>query len=481
MKDSNLIKILRTFSKEEWKQFDKFLRSPYFNTNEYVVKFATVLNGMTKQLENELPHKEKIFKFVYPGRAYSDTLMRKLLSLTNKLTEEFIAVNMTINNQPEIKRKYLYFLGSRSVSVNFDKLFAESISAVKHQIESMTNDPAYEKYKIDYIQSYYARYEDLGSYEIHNRQIDSLLNFFVYEYSKVLIPNKLRESVMSEQFLYPLWNTIQEEYKHGRLKIETNTRIFMSIAKLASSDFETAGSLLEKLDNVDFEKHLSMHEKSFAYHYIIQTLILLTRKADNPKYEKYKLIYYKKIIDNLEVSGGGISMTVFYAAINSGLRNNEINWVKNFVTRYKDRFILPPEFDKSAFLDLMEARILNAEKKFDKSLISLAKINPSERHFMADVKTLTIVNLYNLGLYEEIERIINSYNKSLKKLSTYIEPPLFRMLTRFIDAVNELLKIKFAVSQKDRIKAELKIQKILEANTYFYGWLTKKFNELKES
>jgi hypothetical protein len=90
MTNSKLILLLRSFSKEELKEFQNFVDSPYFNREKSISRLvAEVKKELIYPKESNLL-KEGIFKRVYPERVYSDDLMRNIVSKTLKLAEEFV-------------------------------------------------------------------------------------------------------------------------------------------------------------------------------------------------------------------------------------------------------------------------------------------------------------------------------------------------------------------------------------------------------
>jgi hypothetical protein len=54
MKDLKLISLLKTFSKTEIKEFEKFLQSPYLNTSgEYIFKFFNSIKKYYPEFESD--------------------------------------------------------------------------------------------------------------------------------------------------------------------------------------------------------------------------------------------------------------------------------------------------------------------------------------------------------------------------------------------------------------------------------------------
>ena len=80
-----IIKILKKFSVKELTEFDKLLRSPFFNNHSTLTKLFSELKKYYPQFSDNILTKEYLFEIVNPGKKYDDMLFRKYLSRMNKL------------------------------------------------------------------------------------------------------------------------------------------------------------------------------------------------------------------------------------------------------------------------------------------------------------------------------------------------------------------------------------------------------------
>ena len=65
MEGSKLIGLLKTFEKEDWTWFKKFLLSPYFNNREELIPFLDYLRGQAPEFKTKAIQKEKIITIDY--------------------------------------------------------------------------------------------------------------------------------------------------------------------------------------------------------------------------------------------------------------------------------------------------------------------------------------------------------------------------------------------------------------------------------
>ncbi|MBL0108104.1 MAG: hypothetical protein IPP52_12655 [Ignavibacteria bacterium] len=90
MNKSNLIPVLKSFSKDEIKEFEKFLNSPFFGCAKFVLKFYKVLIKYYPVFNEDDIKKEKIFGIVYKDKKYNDALTRRIISDLIRYSEEYM-------------------------------------------------------------------------------------------------------------------------------------------------------------------------------------------------------------------------------------------------------------------------------------------------------------------------------------------------------------------------------------------------------
>ncbi|MEO8664048.1 MAG: hypothetical protein ABI462_01015 [Ignavibacteria bacterium] len=106
MLKSSLLEIIRTFSKEELKSFEDFVRSPYFNKKENVIKLFFEIKKYAPDLKDENLEKEKVWKVLFPDAGYNYGIMKNLIFDLNKLVEQFI-ISLKFNKDEYKQNEYL--------------------------------------------------------------------------------------------------------------------------------------------------------------------------------------------------------------------------------------------------------------------------------------------------------------------------------------------------------------------------------------
>ena len=89
MHETRLIRILKTFSENEFKNFGKFIASPYFSTGRDVTPLYKVLKSHYPEFTGKGMEKEQVFSKLGKGK-YNEQLMRIMISDLYKLAVEYL-------------------------------------------------------------------------------------------------------------------------------------------------------------------------------------------------------------------------------------------------------------------------------------------------------------------------------------------------------------------------------------------------------
>ncbi len=121
MQKSQLAAILRSLSKDEYKEFGRFIHSPYFNNRDEVSRYYEALKEFYPLFSSKRLTEEIMFSKVYPGKNFSGLLMRKLNSLMISQAMNFFAVSSFKENELEFNVKILDRLREKKLDAMFEK------------------------------------------------------------------------------------------------------------------------------------------------------------------------------------------------------------------------------------------------------------------------------------------------------------------------------------------------------------------------
>ena len=136
-----LLNIIKHFDLDELKLWRNFVKSPYFNTNQTLIKMADFLARIHPEVEDF--NKEKLFKKLYPKKKFANNLLNTNFSRLEQLTFRFLSQEKF--KEDESLQDYLLF--SYLCSENFveisdliDKKWKQSYKNIKNKINKNNLD-----------------------------------------------------------------------------------------------------------------------------------------------------------------------------------------------------------------------------------------------------------------------------------------------------------------------------------------------------
>jgi len=132
MLKSKAIDILKTFSKEEYKRFEDFVVSPYFNKSKSLINLVSSLKNFFPEFNSEKMTEQFIYEKIFPANLYSYSMMRNLMSELLQLCEKFILndrLNKNLFSDPgnliDLLDEYLYRGLENLFKIKFKKVEEE--------------------------------------------------------------------------------------------------------------------------------------------------------------------------------------------------------------------------------------------------------------------------------------------------------------------------------------------------------------------
>ena len=142
MNNSVLLQYCRRLQAKDWRELDKFVRSPYFNQREDVVR-------LLEHLREQLPRpsrggtalqKERVYAVVYPGEAYAEKRFRYLLSALLQLIKRYFVQREVEADPPQQQVHLCCALRRRRMEPQFQQ---ELDQAYKRLAKGQLRSPQY--------------------------------------------------------------------------------------------------------------------------------------------------------------------------------------------------------------------------------------------------------------------------------------------------------------------------------------------------
>jgi len=468
MKDSKLLLILKTFSKQEIKEFEKYIHSPYLNSaGEYIYSFFNCIKKYHPDFEHANLSKQNIFKEIYPNERYNDSRIRKLASETMKLALDYLAVRNLLEDEGQKGHYILKELDERDLTSLFEIKNKELINKIdKTKVKDFTY--YYEKYRlISDTKAFYFNRERKKSISIFNDEIDNLTNNFVLLYIHKFIERfKEKRSFTETDFHLPFFKEITS-YASEHISGKGNLfDLYYTELLLFTSCEEKYYFSLKHLK----EKLLSKISKTALSNIYTTLSNYATEQLENGKTNYLNEIFelHKEVLKR-KLYGTIFSEFVYFNVITVALRLGEVKYAEKILDEYKNK--LRKDIREDAY-NYSLANIYFTKKKFAEALESLSKVNFNLTLHKYLVRNLTIKIYYDLNESNALYSLIDSYKHVLKRDKTVPES-VRSYVTNYINLTRDMYRIKNGEKKKENIEA-----RVLSESAAEKIWLKEKLKEL---
>lgn len=438
MQASKLISLLKTLSKKEFRDFQLYVSSAFFNKNKNLIAFLEHLARYQGMFEGPQLEKRQFFQKHYKGETFDEQKFRYLQSDLTKLLEEYIA----FHHFKEDTFRQKYFLASALHKRNQDKYFVQELEALKLLNENSRfrdHEYYYHQHEISELSYEYTSEKRNRSFDtslqevIDNLEITYLARGFRY-YCEMIN----RRNILSVTYNLSFFDEIIKYLKGGAFNDIPAIRIYLHIyITLTEHDnFENYEQLLRELNE---NGHLfSLREQRgmyvFAQNFCIRHVNLGNPTALHRIFELFRQMVDKDLI----YEGNYVSQPDFKNIVTTGLRLGEVEWVEGFIDEFKDK--LHPDFSENAYTYSM-AWIHFTRKEYDKALRMLLKVEFNDVYYHLDSKSLLMKVYYEMNEYDPFLSLVDAFKIYLKR-NKFISELQRTTYHNFIVLTNKLMKVK---------------------------------------
>jgi len=405
MKESRLISILSNLSPIERRSLGKFLRSPYFNKREDLIRLFEYLSAQLDR-KNEFT-KELIFKAVFPTKKFDDTNLRLLMSYLVKLVERFLVIE-SVNADPAFQKKELM--------IDFRKRGLQKLyQKARKQVSEINNASL-----LRHSKYYETRYEVLME-SFHDDAVQQLKETFpLQEFADQLDITFIIKKLQQTCLLLNQRSVVKTEVEIGMLdeilghiKKKDDLLLIPAIATyyfgyLTLSDQADKSHFFEfkKLVLGNPEKFLSEQLQELhllAINYCIRKL----NGGDQTFFVELLDLYKEGLRTKTLLQGKRLSRFTYHNIVATAIKSEELDWASDFITSYKP--LLDKKFRESSFSYNL-ARLSYAKGDYETAMPLLQKANYRDVLLNLAAKTLALKIYYE---NDEIE-VLQSHIEAMK-------------------------------------------------------------------
>ena len=482
--DNNLLSILKTFSESEWKDFEKFVASPFHNRGRNLVPVLRQLKNFYPGFDSPKLTKEFLYGKLFAGKSYRASVINSSFSRLNIMAEEFLLQLGLKENRYMIREKLLINqLGAKGIKKRAEKLIAET----QRRMEAKKEEP------FDFTSKKEMAMEIASFYSVNNMRHKHLE--YLEKSRKYII-----YSFLSEFFFFKSTEvagySIKQTEKNPIFEIQIADEInFESIMNIVESDdkenfkFLNLYFLLMKAATHHESSENYFRFKDEAYRLLdemtesMKRLILNTlgvfssiyMVSGKSEFRKESFEIKKKTLDeNLFAfsSSGNPKISEFRSTFIDALNEKEYEWAENFCKKFI-QMISADERDNVR--NYFESRLLYEKNDYDNALKLSSLVNLNQITFKLDIKNLQAKIYYDTNSFETLMSLIDSYTKLTGRPGQRTSILQLRH-RRFAAYLKKLIMLR--ERNADAYKLVAFKQKILKDNFTSKTWMIERLDEM---
>lgn len=399
MQTSKLVALLRSVRAEEMRWLAKFVRSPYYNANVWVVRLFDYLRKYHPDFDSPKVDKTVIFQHLLPDQSFDDRRLRLIMFRLSELVEEFLVAQRLKGDRLRRDELLVNELGERNHYELFEK---------RHQtlIQEWGNTPYRDEFyylKLWRLQHRYFYHPQTARFDISAEGLTKIMQnldaFYVLSKMRYGAELRNRENILSERYQVPLLRECRD-LAANHLVFEGDKVFQVSQDVLSLMEQPQNEVVYQRLeDNVIANLNLFRPEdQSALLRYLINATIQLYNLGKPVFLDNQFRLYHLGLKKELFLREGELSDVTFLNIIITAAVLKKIDWVEDFIQKYGAR--LPAEAQKDAVL-LGQAYWHFVAGRFDESNSFLRRIESVELQYLLRIKSLTLRNHFEILLRDD--------------------------------------------------------------------------------
>ncbi len=481
MIESSLILLLKKFDKQQLKDFNNFVKSPFFNTNSALVKLYEYIRKQYPDYNPEKLEKEFVYKKLFGKTEYNDGFLRVLMSNLQSLAEEYLTYNR-FQADTLIKKKYLLdALSGIGARKQAEKVLNEGLKEISKLSPQNPDD-----YLGMYHMAFYKRYFYSTQFVVNksNKPDESIFDeqkYFIMHFLLRTLAghfyhlNQMQIISYEPKLIFLDEITLFLERNPGYLEVPMLNITFLRLLLLKNNDIKDYYRLKESFYRT-FEK-LDIKDAFNTISVILNYCQRNYSQTDDELFqlEKFDILKFaiKNDLNTFEKSEG-MDGSRFHNIVSTALDFKETGWAEDFIKNFGNK--LDPD-KKDYLIAFADAMVLSSRKENDEALERLSKLrNPASSNDKFNLKVLQMKIYFEMDFIDQAESSADSFRHMIQ--NDNVLPEAYKELHKnFYNFYMKLLSIKLKHDRTLLIELLGKLNSV--RNVIQKKWIAEKVNEIE--
>lgn len=435
MYQSKLIELLRSFDITEFRRFNEFVGSPYFNKNQDLSRFVAYLESLAPDFSEEKLKKETVFQVLYPGEPVDPKRLAYLMNYLLKLAERFLAIQCYEDDGSLTD----YHLLQEFIDRKLDKHYGYLLTKSRERLEAMNGrdgEHFYHHFLLSKAASDHFYQLKVRKFDPSLQEVsDKLDDFYFFHKLKYSCEMLNRQAIIQADYQL----TFVDEVKSYLLRqakidplIEIYLRIYLSLAfPEEEAHFTDLLGLLER-----YAHTLDQKTRREVYLYAINYCAPKLRKGKDA-FIPVMLDLYMRGIDNRSLFDEDyLSHWTYSNVVKLALRLERYSWIETFIRENVAN--LPPAVRTDAeHYNLAE--LYYHQKNYDEVLNHLNQLQFTDLHYHLGSRVMLLKTYYELDNEEPLLSLLAAFSVYLRR-HKQISLPMKKTYLNFCQLLHQLMR-----------------------------------------
>lgn len=453
MEKSQIIRILRSCSKKEFRELRKWLNSPVHNQRQDVIFLFDYLLEDNHLYNTETLKKKTVYRWVFGKEQFDDAKLRQTIFFLNKCVEEFLIYQELIQDEVSARIALATVYRKRKLR----KAFRKNLNFT----QKLQQKPELRNHQ--YLRNEYFLQNELYYFQSAIKRIDTNLQEVSDALDATYIADKIRQSclMLAHQSVYK-----KQDYDVGLLEeVLEYARVKNFLDYPAIAIYYYSYMAITDQGNESHFLNLKHEIEEFGFMFpkseIRDILLLATNycigriNAGHPQYirEAFELFRWG-LKENAMLDDGVLSRITFINIVTNGNLLGEYDWIEKFIHEYKEYL----------------------EEKYRDDLVhySLARLHFEKGDYS------TAMQLFRQVEYDDI---LMNLNAKLMQFKMFYEQNELDLVESLLENMrNYLVRKKVVGYHRANYKNIIRLtKKMLKINPYSQSQKTKLLREIEEA
>ncbi len=479
LKNTKLIRLIRTFTAAEMNEFGKFVRSPFFNESTKMVKMYNCVKKHFPEFSDTRFTKEKVYSAIYGQSAYDDKKMRDRLFDMQFLADEYLTILNLKKNQVKYKMHTLNEFLTRNLEVHFEKKHREIISLIE-KVVFKNEISFYDEYmlhskKIEFYQSAKPVGKRKNFFEEFSVHVGLFLKYFTAQMLQNFSVFNNIQSVMKHPFENRFYEEVMKYADEMKLDSYPGIKALRLLIRLHTEPGITETYHTLKKLYLEYHSKMSSSDRSMiGTELLIYTRMMTRAGNDDFIKESFEMMKLQIELGTHPLERGYMKRETFLVSVDAALSVDEVEWARSFIRKYSGK-VDPKQRD-----DLIlwaGGTMLLYELNYNQALKEFSRIRINDYVYYFWVKVPVARIYYELQEYEKLFMLIDSFKHYVSSNHLIPEYPK-AWYSSFFSILCKLTKL--AVDFDEHKLLELNREVKNSGFSSNNSWLKKKINDLKK-